>query len=180
MLPIGFRLIKAWNTSLSLQEVVQEIPWTQGSIKIFGKTIPQPRLTCWMGTKAYKYSGVVNQPLVPTPLIQEIQKDIEYCTYSTYNSVLANQYRNGSDSVSWHSDDEPEFGQEPTIISLSLGSTRVFKIRENTTKRVWSLDLAHGDLLVMSGRAQLDYQHAVLKTAKPVGNRVNLTFRFVV
>ena len=94
-----------------------------------------------------------------------------------FNSCLANLYRDGSDSMGYHSDDEPELGPRPTIASISLGARRNFALRHRVSRQRWTWSLGEGDLLVMRAEAQSDYAHAVPKTAKPVGPRMNLTFR---
>ena len=93
--------------------------------------------------------------------------------------MLLNRYRDGEDSVSWHRDDEPELGRDPVIASLSLGGTRRFKLRGLATKETQDLDLGDGSLLLMSGPSQREWEHCVPKTKRPVGERVNLTFRWV-
>ena len=96
-----------------------------------------------------------------------------------FNAVLVNLYREGRDSVSWHSDNEAINGREPTIASVSLGATRRFDLRHRETKQTVKVDLEDGSLLVMSGLSQQCWVHQIAKTAKPVGPRINLTFRLV-
>ena len=98
-----------------------------------------------------------------------------------FNSVLLNRYRNGKDSMGWHSDDETELGPAPVIASLNLGAARRFVMRlkrDHAAKAEWRL--AHGDLLVMRGECQRDAQHALPKSARVEGGRINLTFRWVI
>lgn len=187
-LPDCFALSRGWADAVKLETLIESIQWTQTPIRVFGREVMQPRLTCWMGEAAYTYSGRRHEPAPMPPIVETIRTWVEATTRTRYNSVLANMYRTGSDSVSWHADDEPELGTEPTIASLSFGAPRAFKIRRwsevNPAARrprvdSWTLELGHGDLLVMSGPAQRDYQHAVPKTARPIGARVNLTFRAV-
>lgn len=180
MLPEGFQLIRGWGSSLSLAEVRDAITWEARTIRMYGKEIVVPRLTAWMGGESYSYSGIKHDP-TPTPhVVRHIQVVAEHLSRVRFNSVLANLYRDGSDSVAWHSDDEPELGPEPVIASLSLGASRTFAIRRTTGARLrYPMVLHHGDLLIMSGRSQLDYQHAIPKTTRPVGERINLTFRTV-
>ncbi len=97
-----------------------------------------------------------------------------------YNSVLANLYRSGADGVAWHSDDEPELGPEPAIASLSLGETRRFTLRHKSAGEQVAVDLHHGDLLLMHGPLQRFWQHQIAKSKKPLGPRINLTYRWVV
>ena len=96
-----------------------------------------------------------------------------------FNSVLANLYRSGADGISWHSDDEPELGPEPVIASVNFGTTRRFDMRHKDTKETVHIDLTPGSVLVMSGASQAKWQHQVAKTRKPLGPRVNLTFRTI-
>jgi alkylated DNA repair dioxygenase AlkB len=82
--------------------------------------------------------------------------------------------------MGWHSDDEPELGPQPVIASISLGAPRRFllKHRKEPTLRA-AIELPHGSLLVMSGDTQRLYRHALPRTARPLGPRINLTFRYV-
>ncbi len=152
--------------------------WQQEYIKMYGKTHPVPRLTAWYGDEDYTYSGVYHPTKEFFPLLEQIREHTETYTETQFNSVLLNLYRNGQDSVSWHSDDEPELGQNPCIASLSFGATRRFQLKHKTDKtQKVSIDLPHGSLLLMQGSIQKNWQHAVPKTAKPVKPRINLTFR---
>ncbi len=154
-----------------------EIAWELHSVTLYGRTVPTPRLTAWMGDGAYRYSGIVNEPVTwPLPLL-ELRDRLRHEFGVDFNSCLANLYRDGSDSMGYHSDDEPELGPRPTIASVSLGDRRRFVLRHRTTGKRWSWDLGHGDLLVMRDESQSDYAHAVSKTSRPVGARMNLTFR---
>ncbi len=176
LLPTGFNLYRGF-CSASLQSLQKEISWSQTTIKIFGKEILQPRLTSWMGDASYTYSGRKHEPAKLPEVVDRLRGDLIQLLDTQFNSVLANQYRDGQDSVSWHADNEKELGLEPVIASMSFGASRLFAIRHNETKQRWNVGLEHGDLLVMSGRSQLDYQHSVPKTTLSVGSRINLTFR---
>lgn len=192
-LPQGFAYYSNWINGTRFRGVPlvdmltsasgpNRLAWEQRTIKIFGRMSDVPRLTCWMGEAAYKYSGIAHKPAPMPPSIQVLRGLVEISSGSTvrYNSVLANMYRDGAHSVAWHSDDEPELGGEPTIASLSLGASRRFSIKRVADGQRWDLVLNHGDLLVMSGRSQADYVHAVPKTTAKVGPRINLTFRTVI
>ncbi len=82
--------------------------------------------------------------------------------------------------MGWHADDERELGREPVIASLSLGDTRVFRMRHRETKTLVEISLEHGSLLVMSGLMQQCWVHEIPKTKKSVGQRINLTFRTII
>ncbi|MCY7355654.1 MAG: alpha-ketoglutarate-dependent dioxygenase AlkB [Lysobacter sp.] len=225
----------------------QSVPWGMHRIKLFGREVDSPRLSCWIGDAdaGYTYSGTRFEPhawpeaLVPIRdrLINEIGID--------FNSVLANLYRDGADCMGWHSDNEAALGSQPVIASLSLGAVRrfVFKRRSedqtpnphppfghplplrrrgetaqlhpgapssrrretaqscgqasapllrsgrgvgvrvcdrtNASDSKRTLELPHGSLLVMRGGTQRNYRHALPRTTKPTGARINLTFRRV-
>jgi alkylated DNA repair dioxygenase AlkB len=154
-----------------------EIAWEQHTITLYGRSVPTPRLTAWMADSAYRYSGIVNEPASwPEPLA-ELRERLYNELGVSFNSCLANLYRDGTDSMGYHSDDEPELGPRPTIASISLGDRRRFVLRHRTTRERWSWDLGHGDLLVMRDESQRAFAHAVPKTSRPVGPRMNLTFR---
>jgi alkylated DNA repair dioxygenase AlkB len=162
-----------------LDQLSGEIGWEQHEISLFGRTVPTPRLTAWMGDVAYAYSGVVNQPKPWPPALTALRERLRAELGVGFNSCLANLYRDGSDSMGFHSDDEPELGPEPTIASVSLGARRRFVLRHRTTRERWTWDLGEGDLLVMRDESQREYAHALPKTSRPVGVRMNLTFRVV-
>jgi alkylated DNA repair dioxygenase AlkB len=161
----------------AFDELSRAIAWEQREITIFGRTVPTPRLTAWMGDAAYRYSGIVNEPKPWPTALARIRDRLAIQLDTPFNSCLANLYRDGSDSMGYHSDDEPELGTRPTIASLSLGARRTFTLRHRASRQRWSWELGEGDLLVMSDESQSDYAHAVPKTTKPVGTRMNLTFR---
>lgn len=155
----------------------REIAWEQHEITLFGRAVPTPRLTAWMGDAPYTYSGLVNEPQPWPPALAAINERLAAELGVNLNSCLANLYRDGSDSMGYHSDDEPELGERPTIASVSLGARRTFTLRHRLTHERWSWSLGEGDLLVMRDESQRDYAHAVPKATRPVGPRLNLTFR---
>jgi len=153
------------------------IPWEQQTLRIYGREIPVPRLTCWFGDAGYNYSGTTNMARTWLPELEELRARLELTTAARYNSCLANHYRDGVDSVSWHSDDEPELGAQPVIASLSLGDTRDFRLRHQSSREVSTVPLGHGDLLVMRDDSQEAWRHSIPKRAH-AGPRINLTFRW--
>jgi len=158
------------------------VKWRQDTIYFYGKTIPLPRLTSWYGDegKSYIYSGIQQHPEPWTPTLTSIKLKAEAISKITFNSVLINLYRDGKDSVSWHSDDEPELGKNPIIASISLGGTRRFSLRHKTSKDYKiDIDLPKGSLLLMKGETQHFWKHQIAKTAKSVEPRINLTFRVI-
>lgn len=83
--------------------------------------------------------------------------------------------------MGWHSDDEKELGPDPVIASLSLGASRTFRFRNKQNhKNSFGLELENGSLLLMAGELQNHWQHCLPRTAKSVGDRLNLTFRTII
>lgn len=164
-----------------LNRLWSELPWRQERIVLFGRRIPQPRLSAWLGDPdaRYRYSGLMLEPAPWHPDLQELGKTLESATRKAFNSVLVNAYRNGRDSMGWHADDEPELGTRPVVASVSLGACRRFlvKPRHGGPARVFHLE--HGSLLLMGGDSQSRYRHSLPKTARPTDLRINLTFRYV-
>lgn len=164
-----------------LQKLTNEIDWKQEEIRMYGKIIKLPRLTAWYGDndKPYSFSGITLNPNPWTTELMEIKKTIESKCNVVFNSVLLNLYRNGNDSISWHTDAEKELGENPVIASVNLGAIRTFQLRHQTTKQKIELKLKHGSLLIMQGELQHYWQHQVPKTSKDVDQRINLTFRII-
>ena len=162
-------------------ELRSTVDWKQDHTSLYGRRIALPRLTAWYGDpgSSYKYSGIVNDPLPWNATLQRLRVALQHRTSASYNSVLMNLYRDGSDGVGWHSDDERELGSTPTIASLSLGEVRRIRLRHRRTKESINLELANGSLLLMRGHSQRDWEHCVPKSKKVLGERINATFRRV-
>ena len=168
----------ASNEADELFELLRnQVKWREDEIKLFGKTMPIPRLQCWYGDSPYKYSNITMQPEPWLPHLLELKQRCESVANSRFNSALANLYRNGQDSNGWHSDNEPELGTNPVIASLSFGETRRFHLKHKTTKEKITFDLASGSLLIMAGEMQKFWLHTLPKTKVNTGARLNLTFR---
>ena len=165
-----------------LKKLISDLPWESMAIKMFGKDITIPRLQCWVGDKGcdYKYSGKkLNRQDWTTDLImirEKIYKELNI----DFNSVLVNYYRDGKDSMGWHSDNESELGPNPTIASISLGSERDLVFRNRINKEVLPIPQTHGCLILIDGKTQKNWQHAIKKTRKVIGPRINLTFRNII
>ncbi len=161
----------------------QTISWQQDDITVFGKTYNQPRLTALYSEidKPYTYSNITMFPKPFTAVLVELKNKIECISKSTFNSVLLNLYRDGSDSNGWHADNEKELGTNPEIASVSIGATRVFHFKHRTlTKEKHKINLENGSLLLMTGEMQHHWLHHIPKTKKPIGERINLTFRKII
>ncbi|MBI6118473.1 alpha-ketoglutarate-dependent dioxygenase AlkB family protein [Salegentibacter maritimus] len=168
------------KANLLFQKLVNEIRWQQQNIKLFGKEIPQPRLTAFYAEKgiSYTYSGLQLNPTDFSAELWELKQKTEMLSGFSFNTCLANLYRDGSDSMGWHADDEKVLGKNPVIASISFGGIRRFQLKHKTNKDLKeSIDLNHGSLLIMKGRMQHFWKHQLPKTKKEVLPRINLTFR---
>ena len=158
-------------------------PWEQHVVRLFGRSHPAPRLSAWYGDPGatYSYSGLKLSPQPWTPLLDQLRQRISTLVSMPFNSALLNYYRHGADGMGWHSDDEPELGRDPCIASLSLGSERRFLLRHKTQSNLPTSQylLGNGDLLIMQGKTQHYWKHQIPKTRRPVGARINITFRYV-
>jgi alkylated DNA repair dioxygenase AlkB len=156
------------------EKLIQQTAWQQNSIKIFGKTLPEPRLTAWYGLE-YQYSNIqwkaCEFPSFLEPLKLEVEK---HCNFE-FNSVLLNLYRDGEDSMGWHRDNEPEMDTS-VIASVSFGAARKFKLKERKSGEKLDVLLESGSLLVMRD-LQENWLHSIPKSKKCKDPRINLTFR---
>jgi alkylated DNA repair dioxygenase AlkB len=150
--------------------LLAETPWQQRMRKMYDKMVVDPRLTAYYGgVNGYEW----------TPVLLEIKQAIENVCGIGFDRVLLNLYRDGKDSVAWHSDTLPADGKHHHIASVTFGDTRIFKVRHKSRKEIAGLDipLTHGSFLLMDDNMQDHYEHHVPKTARNVGPRINLTFR---
>lgn len=166
-----------------LDDLLENAEWQQPEITLYGRKVKSPRLAAWYGEPeaVYRYSGLVNQPLPWLESLLELRYRLEAFIGCRFNSVLLNQYRDGTDSMGWHADDEPELGPDPVIASVSLGSSRHFlmKHQKNRAETSLKLPLHHGSLLIMGGVTQQHWKHSISKTRSAVDKRINLTYRFI-
>ena len=171
---VGFR-----EDSLHLYALLLcELNWRQDMIKMFGRVSKVPRLHCWSGPKPYTWSANTLEKGKHSPTVKLLIKMIAKEVGIQFDSVLANLYRNGSNYVSWHADDESLFADNAPILSLSLGATRDFLMRrkDDHANKI-SIPLESGSLLLMQGDTQKNWEHSVPKRAKVSGPRISLTFR---
>lgn len=168
--------------------LLAEIPWETHRIRLFGREMDSPRLSCWIGDAdtSYVYSRTRFEPRPWLPALAMLRGRLEQLCAARFNSVLANLYRDGTDSMGWHSDDEAELGEFPLIASLSLGAERRFRLRRKLPRGVQAtpadrlgLQLPHGSVLRMAGATQKLYRHDLPKTRAVTGARINLTFRWI-
>lgn len=162
------------------ESLLRQVDWRHEPIFIFGEWKMQPRLTAWFGEndKTYTYSGITMTPKVWLPQLLEIKTRIESVSETKFSSALLNQYRDENDSMGWHSDNEKELGEQPSIASVSLGASRKFQLRHKTDKHLrTSIELSHGSFLLMRGETQKYWEHCIPKQSAPCDARINITFR---
>jgi alkylated DNA repair dioxygenase AlkB len=156
------------------------VVFEQGTLNLFGREVREPRLSAWFSDVPYRYSGRT-LPVTAWPSeVQRVREQIESAAEQRFNGVLLNRYRDGSDGMGFHSDDEPELGRNPVVASLSLGAQRRFLVRakrKSEAQECAEYELASGSLLIMGGSLQHHFRHAVPKRAGLTGERINLTFR---
>ena len=160
----------------------KSIIWEKHKIKLYGEVHDVPRLTAWYGdpNKSYEYSGIKLKTRLWNAGLLKIREKIETISKTKFNSVLLNLYRSGSDSVLWHSDDEPELGKNPVIGSLSLGEAREFQMKHKYNRDLkQNILLQHGSFLLMKGKTQHNWLHQIPKRKNLKGERINLTFRTI-
>ncbi len=182
---LDIHLLDAHNLGLwkgsYLDALIETLQWRTETIKMFGRTIMQPRLIAFYADEGfdYTYSRKTLRGLAWTPLLDELRHIAQQLSGVPFNSVLANYYRDGADSMGMHADDEPELGPEPVIASMSFGAPRRFVMKHRSRKDLRSLmiPLADSSILIMRGPTQHHWLHGIKKETRPVGPRVNLTFR---
>jgi len=162
---------------------MEQFDWQQHNIKIFGKTLPQPRLTALYAEDevSYTYSNLTLFPKNFTPELREVKNELKQYTPVHFTHCLANLYRDGMDSMGLHADAEKELGKDPVIASVSLGATRKFILKHKQDKaQKHEITLEHGSLLLMQGSTQHFWKHELPKTKLVTGPRINLTFRKII
>lgn len=163
------------------QSLLDVIPWRTATLTIAGQKRPLPRLQCWMADqgRSYSYSGLKLSPHPWNPDVLRIKARLEQLCEHSFNSVLLNYYRDGSDSVSWHADDETELGPNPIVASVSLGAQRTleFKPKFNLTTPKKQIVLGSGSILIMGKTIQNNWLHQLPKISGTIHPRISLTFR---
>lgn len=165
-----------------MRALCAEAEFSRHTVRMFGRELPAPRLSAWHGEPgcSYRYSGVRHEPRPLGPGMQRLRARVEALCGQRFNCVLLNLYRDGDDSMGWHSDDEPELGPDPFIASVSLGEARRFVLRSRSEpRRRHECMLENGSLLLMEPPVQATWQHALPKARRVRGPRLNLTWRLI-
>jgi len=170
-----------------LLDLVDHVPWKQESITLFGKAHPLPRLTCWMADPGarYRYSGLDQTPSPWLASLLLLRQQLAALCGHDFNALLLNRYRDGQDAMGCHADDEPELVPSASIASISLGVSRSLRFKPKSRSLLaaghapLSLELGHGDLLVMDPPTQQHWLHELPRRRRVSQTRINLTFRRV-
>jgi alkylated DNA repair dioxygenase AlkB len=146
-----------------------------------GSLIETPRYVQSYG-EAYKFSGVSHDGIELNPLIKPIKEWADNIGYGNFDQVLINWYQNGHHYIGSHADSESQLKPRSPILSLSLGGTRKFRIRDKKTKKILrDIEVNNGCALVMCGAFQEELKHEIVKVNGDRGLRVppriNITFR---
>ena len=157
----------AWFSQMRLS-----IPWRREFIRCFGKVHQEPRAIFAVGSASVTYAGkaIESVPWDQAPaVLRDMRQRVQEECGSHFNVALCNLYETGADSVGWHADDETIYGEDPVIASISLGATRDFLVRpvvrEHGTRSM-TMPLQNGDLFVMEGAFQEQWQHSLPKRAR--------------
>ncbi len=161
------------------QALTQNIDWKNDELMMFGKKIVTSRKVALYAdnTTTYTYSKQTKQALTWTPELLQLRQIIEVKTAQTFNMCLLNLYHHGKESMGWHSDNESELQHNGSIASLSFGAERKFMFKHKASKKIITLNLEHGSLLLMQGSIQQHWLHQLPPMAKVEAPRINLTFR---
>jgi alkylated DNA repair dioxygenase AlkB len=150
------------------ETIIGHREWNQRSRRMYDKRVLEPRLTApW-----HEDSGEHLEP----PVLDEIRKALSERYNRNFDSVGFNLYRDGDDSVAWHSDKIKKEIEDPIVALVSLGEPRKFLLRPKGGGKSVPFMLGHGDLLVTGGKSQRTWEHSVPKV-KQAGPRISLAYR---
>lgn len=145
-------------------DLTASVPWQQRERWMYDRRVVEPRLTCgWVVGEA-------------PPILDDLAALLSARYGIRLDSIFANYYRDGRDSVAWHGDRVRLTQRSPLVAIVSLGSRRRFGLRPRGGGAGTWLAVDGGDLLVMGGRCQHDWEHAVPKAARG-GPRISVTYR---
>ncbi len=171
------RLYRGWLGANAADDLLAAIRartvWIRERRTMYDRVVDVPREQAWFGDTASRPGA---GPWWPE--LAAVRDALAGLTGIPFRYVLVNRYRDGADSVAWHNDREVAHVARPVIASLTLGATRAFDLRpKSDRRRIVSVDLDHGDLVIMRGDTQTNYEHRVAKDRRVTGERINLTFR---
>lgn len=174
-------LLSLEESSSLFEDLLSNTPWKSDELFLFGKKYITKRKVALYGNEGlqYKYSKISKIALAWTPSLLKLKNQVEQITETRFNSCLLNLYHDGSEGMSWHSDNEKELGENPVIASVSLGAERKFSWKHKISKEHRAMVLKTGSLLIMKGEMQKYWVHSLPKTKKVLTPRINLSFRYI-
>src|SRR5215218_8206402 len=134
--------------------LVATLPWRQRTVTMWERRLPEPRLTSWW---------TPDQGPEPMPILAAIRGVLSRRYAASFDSIGFNCYRHGEDSVAWHGDRHRHVIENPIVAIVSVGAPRPLRIRPRGGGSARSFDLGRGDLFVMGGACQHDWEHSVRK-----------------
>jgi alkylated DNA repair dioxygenase AlkB len=153
-------------------ELKADTQWRADSRIMYGKRVMVPRETAGRGDGMRQHW---------TPILERVRDMAERHTRTTFDYCFLNRYRDGRDAVAWHGDRDGTRDARLVVASLSLGATRQFQLRPKKDSGLMhnpiSVDVNHGDLVIMAGDTQLYWEHRVPRDPRITGERLNVTFR---
>jgi alkylated DNA repair dioxygenase AlkB len=155
-----------------LDELVAVLPLRQRTgVRMYDQILDEPRLTAWWSLE--------RSAAEPLPILHHMRLRLAERYAEPFDSIGFNLYRDGNDSVAWHGDRHRHFVTDPVVAIVSLGAPRPFRMRPRGGGTSLSWDLGNGDLMVMGGACQHDWEHTVPKVRRVSGPRMSVTFRSV-
>ncbi|WP_428618001.1 alpha-ketoglutarate-dependent dioxygenase AlkB family protein [Shewanella sp.] len=173
-------LNQAQQQALMLE--AEHYPFSRPEIAVYGRMHPIPRRQVWFGDDGcdYQYSGLFIRALPWPKYALRLRDKLAHDFGLISNGVLVNHYKDGADTMGWHSDDEAEIMPGSDIASITLGASRPFFLRHKQSKQKVELQLNSGDLLIMHWPMQASWQHSLPKRAGVTQPRLNLTYRHLI
>ena len=150
-------------------ELVARLPWRQRTVPMYDRMVQEPRLVWW-------WAQPEGDAAVPLPVLDEVRHALSRVYQRSFDSIGCNYYRTGADSVAWHGDRMRHEQIDPLVAIVSVGAPRPFQLRPRGGGHALSFLLGQGDLLVMGGATQHDWEHSVPKVAA-AGPRISITYR---
>ncbi len=159
-------------------DLVERLPLRQRTgVKMFDRIVDEPRLSAWWSADSDESE--------PLDVLHEMRVLLADRYEEPFDSIGFNLYRDGNDSVAWHGDRHRHIVTNPVIAIVSVGAPRPLRLRPRPgvgpreRARSHSWNLGHGDLFVMGGACQHDWEHTVPKVRRTTGPRLSITFRSV-
>ncbi|MDP9016851.1 MAG: alpha-ketoglutarate-dependent dioxygenase AlkB, partial [Candidatus Eremiobacteraeota bacterium] len=158
------RIFSAEQSAALFNELLETIPWTAETVKMYDKLIDVPRL-----------GASYRDPQPVPPLLQMVRERVQEQLAMSFSAISLNYYRDGFDSVAWHSDKDEDLCADPIVALVSLGATRQMQFRTKALPRTQArCDLEPGSILAMRGDVQAYWEHHIPKVARLTSSRISV------